>query len=140
MMRINDTDKSFTESLWSPSLLYWVIICKFPYNSIHYPKYGLPSWLSGKGSTYQCRRLKRCGFNPWVRKIPWRRKWQPTPVFWPGKSHGQRSLAGCSPWGLRVRHNLVTKQHPNYTNISNNNYSLNMFSYFPILQQVLIHH
>jgi len=41
----------------------------------------------------QCRRL---GFDPWVRKIPWRRKWQPTPVFSPGKSHGQRSLVGYS--------------------------------------------
>ena len=39
-----------------------------------------------------------------------------------------------------VGHNLVTKQHPNYTNISNNIYSLHVFSYFPILQQVLIHH
>ena len=39
------------------------------------------------------------GFDPWVRKIPWRRKWQPTPVFLPGKSQGQRSLAGYSPWG-----------------------------------------
>ena len=39
---------------------------------------------------------KRCKFDPWVRKIPWRRKWQPTPVFLPGKSHGQRSLAGYS--------------------------------------------
>ena len=49
-------------------------------------------------------------FDPWVRKIPWRRKWQPTPVFLPGKSHGQRSLGGYSPWGWqRVRHDLVTK-------------------------------
>ena len=39
-------------------------------------------------------RLKGHGFNPWVRKIPWRRKWQPIPVFLSGKSHGQRSLAG----------------------------------------------
>ena len=38
------------------------------------------------------------GFSPWVRKIPWERKWQPTPVFLPGESQGQRSLAGCSPW------------------------------------------
>ena len=38
-------------------------------------------------------------FDPWVGKIPWRRKWQPTPVFCPGKSHGQRSLVGYSPWG-----------------------------------------
>ena len=41
----------------------------------------------------------RCGFDLWVGKIPWRRKWQPTPVFLPGESHGQRSLAGYSPWG-----------------------------------------
>ena len=39
-------------------------------------------------------------FNPWVRKIPWRRKWQPTPVFLPRESHGQRRLEGCSPCGL----------------------------------------
>ena len=50
---------------------------------------GLSLWLSGKESTCQCRRH---GSNPWVGKIPWRRKWQPTPVFLPGKSHGQRSL------------------------------------------------
>ena len=42
--------------------------------------------------------FRRPRFNPWVGKIPWRRKWQPTPVFLPGKSHGQRSLAGYSPW------------------------------------------
>ena len=47
--------------------------------------HGLPWWLSGKESTCQC---KRCRFNPWVRKIPWRRNWQPTLVFLPGKSHG----------------------------------------------------
>ena len=43
--------------------------------------------------------FKSCGFHPWLRKIPWRRNWQPTPVFLPGKSHGLRSLAGYSPWG-----------------------------------------
>ena len=46
-------------------------------------------------------RHKRYGFNPWVGKIPWRRAWHPTPVFWAGESHGQRSLAGCSPWGRK---------------------------------------
>ena len=46
----------------------------------------------------QCRTL---GFDPWIRKIPWRRKWQPTPVFLPGKFHGQRSLAGYSPWSCK---------------------------------------
>ena len=59
---------------------------------------GLPRWLSGKESPCQCR---RCEFDPWVGKIPWRRKWQPTPVFLPGKSHGQRSLAGYSPCGCK---------------------------------------
>ena len=52
---------------------------------------------SGKESTCQCRRQKRLGFNLWVRKIPCRRAWQPTPVSLPGKSHVQRSLAGYSP-------------------------------------------
>ena len=58
-------------------------------------------WCSGKESTCQLRRYKRCSFDPWVGKIPWRRKWQPTPVFLVGKSHGQRSLAGYSPWGCK---------------------------------------
>ena len=60
--------------------------------------YRLSWWLSGKESTCQWRWPR---FDPWVRKIPWRRKWQPTPVFLPGKSHGQRDLEGCSPWGLK---------------------------------------
>ena len=46
----------------------------------------LPKWCSGKESAYQCRRCKRWGFHPWVRKIHWSRKWQPTPVCLPGKS------------------------------------------------------
>ena len=49
-----------------------------------------------KSICLECRSL---GFNPWVRKIPWRRKWQPTPVLLPGKFHGWRSPMGCSPWG-----------------------------------------
>ena len=52
-------------------------------------------WLSGKELASQCR---RSGFDPWVGKIPWRKKWQPTPEFLPGEFHGQRSLVGCSPW------------------------------------------
>ena len=46
-----------------------------------------------------CLQCRKAGFNPWVRKIPWRREWQPTPVLLPGESHGQRSLVGYSPWG-----------------------------------------
>ena len=59
---------------------------------------GFPGGTSGKEPACQCRRLKRPSFNPWVRKTPWRRKWQPTPVFLSGESHGQRSLVGYSPW------------------------------------------
>ena len=57
---------------------------------------GFPDGANGKESTCRCRRF---GFDPCVGTMPWRRKWQPTPVFLPGESHGQRSLAGCSPWG-----------------------------------------
>ena len=55
-------------------------------------------WLHVKESACQCR---RCRFDPWVGMIPWRRKWQLTPVFLPGKYHGERSLAGSSPWGCK---------------------------------------
>ena len=58
-------------------------------------------WLSGKESTCQCKQCKRCGLDLWVRKIHWRRKWQPTPVFLHGKFQGRRSLAGYSPWGCK---------------------------------------
>ena len=49
----------------------------------------------------QCRRCKRHRFDPWYGKIPWRRPWQPTLVSLPGEFHGQRSLAGYSPWGCK---------------------------------------
>ena len=58
---------------------------------------GCPSGPAVKESL-QCR---KCSFEIWVRKIPWSRKWQPTPVFLPGESHGQRSLAGYSPWDCK---------------------------------------
>ena len=60
----------------------------------------------------QVARCRRCGFGPWARKIPWRRKQQPIPVLLPGKSHGQRSLVGYSTWGCkRVRHDLVNNNN-----------------------------
>ena len=68
---------------------------------------GFPGGSTGKETTCQWRRL---GFKPWARKIPWRRAWQPTPVFLPGEFHEQRNLVGYSPWGhKRVGHKLVTK-------------------------------
>ena len=66
--------------------------------SIYYPK-GLPKWHGGKESAYQCKRCRGYQFDPWVRKIPWSRKQQPTPAFLPEKSHRQRSLLGYSPRG-----------------------------------------
>ena len=60
---------------------------------------GFPGGASGEEPTCQCRSYKKHGLDPWVGKIPWRRKWQPTPVFLPAESHGQRSLVGHNPWG-----------------------------------------
>ena len=51
---------------------------------------------------------RRCGFDPWVGKMSWRREWLLTPVFLPGKCHEQKSLEGYSPWGhKRVGHDLA---------------------------------
>ena len=72
---------------------------------------GLPRWLSGKEPACQGMRPRRHRFDPWAKKIPWRREWQPTPVFLPGQPHGQRNLARYSPQSRkRVRHAFVTKQ------------------------------
>ena len=62
-----------------------------------HPTKGFPGGASGKDPTCQCRRLKRCRFDPWVKKIPWRKAWQSISVFLPGESYGQRSLSGYSP-------------------------------------------
>ena len=72
------------------------------------PTFGLPRWLRGKESTCQCRGHKRHTLDPWVGKIPWSRKWQPTPVFLPRESRRQGSLANYSPWGHK---DLGTTEH-----------------------------
>ena len=66
------------------------------------------SFFGGSDGKIVCLQCWRPGFNPWVRKISWRRKRQPTPVLVPGKFHGGRNLIGYSPWGRRVRHDRVT--------------------------------
>jgi len=77
-------------------------------NVIYIYIYGLPWWLSGKEPACQC---SRCGFDPWVGKIPRGRKWQLTPLYLPGKSHWQRSWVIYSSWDWkRVGHDLTTKQ------------------------------
>ena len=58
----------------------------------------------------------RFGFNPWAGKTPWSRKWQPTPVFLPGKSHGQQSLADYSPWDHKE---LDMTEHTHTVHIDN---------------------
>ena len=67
---------------------------------------GFPGGTGGKEPTWQC---KRPGLNPWVRKILWRRKWQPNPIFLPGESHGQRRLVDYSPWGRNSQTGLSTQ-------------------------------
>ena len=62
---------------------------------------GFPGGASGREPAYQRRRHKRSRFDPSVGKIPWRREWLSTLVLLLGESHGQRSLASYSPWGLR---------------------------------------
>ena len=83
---------------------------KSQFKKIHATQYsGFPTGSVRKKSACQCR---RCVFNPWVGKIPQRKKWEPIPVFLPGESHGQRNLVGYSPWGhRRVRHNLATNNN-----------------------------
>ena len=86
----------------------------------HLPTFfsGLPWYTSGGEPAYQCRRLR---FHPWVGKIPWRREWQPTPVFFPEKSHGQGSPVGYSSRGhKRVGHELVNEQLQNFFRVFKN--------------------
>jgi len=73
---------------------------------------GLPWWLNGKRVHLQSRRHRRWGWDPWIRKFPWRRKWQYSPVFLLGKFYGQRSLAGYSPKCHSVGHKWVTEHTP----------------------------
>ena len=72
------------------------------YTHTHTLIWRLPGCLSSKESTCQCRSCRRCGFDFWIGKICWSRKWQPTSVFLLGKFNGQMSLAGYSPWGCKV--------------------------------------
>ena len=72
----------------------WLLAQLVEWSWTHYSMSpNLARWSSGKEFACQCRRRKRHGFEPWVGKIPWRRKWESSPVFLPGKFHGHRSLA-----------------------------------------------
>ena len=91
--------------------------------------------LSSKESAYQCRKCKRHGFDPWVRKIPWRRKWQLVPLFLPGKFHGQRSLERKqSMWLQSVRHDLVT-EHNLVLQVESHLPQIHVLRYQPLVPQ-----
>ena len=77
---------------------------------------------------------RTCEFDPWVRKIPWRRKWQLTPVFLPVKSHGERSLAGCSPWGHKESDMAEQQcmQHAHRLRWCTYSYLMVMLVFFPV--------
>ena len=100
-------------------------IINYPQNNLQclYIVLGLPGGTSGKEPACQLRGHKRCGFDPWVRKIPWKRAWQPTPVLLPGESHGQGSLAGYSLQGCKELDTTGVTQHA-YTHTVNSRYVL----------------
>ena len=71
----------------------------------------LPRWFSGKESASQCRSHRRHWLNPGVRRVPWRREWQPTLVFLPGECHRQRSLACYDSWGCKESNTTDSTEH-----------------------------
>ena len=87
------SQSSESSSLNSPSC--WGVTSSFMPTRI----LSFPGGTSGKEPACQCRRHKRHQFDPWVGKILWRKAWPPTSVYFLGESHGQRGLAGYSPWG-----------------------------------------
>ena len=92
---------------------HWITTWPWPLASALWET-GFPGGPSG--TACQCRRRKRCRFDPWVSKVPWRRPWQPTPVFLPEESHGQGTLAGYSPRGSqRVGHDWATEYTHTHT-------------------------
>ena len=86
-------------SIWFTYTIY-KCSCSFPLWFItgYWISFPVLWWLRWLRIRLQCGRP---GFSPWVGQIPWRRERLPTPVFWPGEFHGQRNLAGYSPWGLK---------------------------------------
>ena len=104
--QIKDDSKKWKDT--PSSCLEKLIFLKWPYypkqsrfNVIPYQMRASQVALAVKNPPANAGDVKRRRFHPWVRKIPWRRKWQPTPVILPGESHGQRSLVDYSPWGSK---------------------------------------
>ena len=110
----------------------WIVFLKFTryqniegngnplqYSCLENPLDGGAWWAAVYGVTQSQTLLKRLSssrFSPWVGKIPWRRAWQPTLVFLPGKSHGQRSPLGYSPWGHKESEMTEATEHSTQKN------------------------
>ena len=88
------TDSKVAQIVKNPPAMQETWIPLWPPSAFH----GLPWWLR---QSRICLQYRRPRFDPWVRKIPWRREWQPSPVFLPGEFHGQRHLSSCSPWSCK---------------------------------------
>ena len=78
-----------------------VCVCVYIYTYIFIYAHGHLMGLVVKECDCLCRRCRRHWFDPWIEKIPWKRRWQPTLIFLPGESHGLRSLVGYSPWDCK---------------------------------------
>ena len=102
---VKELEQKISQFLWKhkgPQIAKAVLRKKNGAGGINLPDFR----LYYKGASLVAQTVKHLSAmqETWVVKIPWRRKWQPTPVFLPGKSHGRRSLVGYCPWGRRVRH------------------------------------
>ena len=95
-----NTDKDHGMHMNTQYIFLKSLLCQQYSEGVHilYVFFGLPWWLSDKESSCRFRKHR---FDPWSGNIPWRRKWHPTPVFLPRKSHGQRSPVGYSPCGCK---------------------------------------
>ena len=112
---------------------------------LHFTSFGIISpltyfraspWFSSKESACQCRRH---GFEPWIGKIPWRRKWQPTAVFLPGKSHEQRILAGFSSWDQkRISHDIGLNNNIFYFILKNKFWKILNYNYSNIITNTIM--
>ena len=108
------TGRFFTTSAtWETHYIHTITYYSIDYAFI----LGFPGGASDKESICQCRRRKRHEFHPQVRKIPWRKAWQPTPAFLPRESHGQRSLVGYSPWVTKSRTELKRLSIPAFISV-----------------------
>ena len=97
--------------------------------SVFRTQMGFPGGSVGKESTCNAGHTGRHGFNPQVGKIPWRRAWQPTPVFLPGELHGQRNLVGYSPWGHKELDTTEVTEHT-HMHVNTNAFLFSGFCFF----------